>query len=164
MSSMDAPVASLGFQLEFPLGGELNSTRRLFVFVQTNRYAECSGRRAHDWTCRFSDDHGRDFELAPPESVEKGVDDAWIEVGARSFGDDIARFEERHRLSIGSIAGDGIVDVGYGDDARFERDVFTAGRMVARRVELVVVREHNRDDATPRAADRFEQRHPLADV
>ena len=80
----------------------------------------------------LSDDNGRDFELAAAERVKEGVDHAWIEVGARSLGDDVAGFEERHRLAIRTIAREGIVDVGDRDDPRLERDVFAAGRVISR--------------------------------
>src|SRR5262245_48167660 len=92
-----------------------------------------------------SDDDGGDFELPSPESVEERVDDTWIEVSARSFGNHIASFEQRHRLAIGAIAGDGVVDVGHRDDACFDRDILATGRVVAGRVEFVMVREHNRN-------------------
>jgi hypothetical protein len=50
MTSMDSPLASIGLELEFPLRRELNSPRRLFVFVRTNRDDQSCGRRAHDST------------------------------------------------------------------------------------------------------------------
>jgi len=50
MAPMDSTLASIRLELEFPLGRELNSARRLFVFVRTNRDEQRSGRRAHDTT------------------------------------------------------------------------------------------------------------------
>src|SRR5215510_7744984 len=105
MAPMDPTVAATGLELEFPLGCQLNSGRRLVVLVRFNREAKRCGRRAHETTCRFSDDDGGDFEFAAPESVEESIDDAWIEICARSLGDHVASFEERHRLAVRSIAG-----------------------------------------------------------
>ena len=74
------------------------------------------------------------------------------------------RVERRHRLAVWAIAGQRVVDVGHRDDPRLERDILAAQRVVAGAVELVVVREDDRQDAPQRAADRFEQFHASVDV
>src|SRR5712692_6050531 len=110
-----------------------------------------------DRDSRRRERRGPDLELAFAKGGLKGGDDDGIEFGFRSLDYDVAGIERRHRLAIRAIACQRVVDIGDRDDAGFQRNLLTARRMVAGPVELIVVREDDGDDATERAADRFQE-------
>jgi len=58
----------------------------------------------------------------------------------------------RHGFAIGTIAGERIVNVGDGDDASFERNVFAPGWVIAAAVEFVVMRKDDGQDLAQRPA------------
>lgn len=105
-----------------------------------------------------------DFQLSAAEGNTEGVDHDGVELAPGPLDDDVSRVERRHRLSVGSVARQGVVDIGNGDDTRLERNGFPARRVVAGAIEFVVVREDDRDDPAQRSTDGLQHVDTLRDM
>ena len=84
-------------------GDGLSGFRRK-QFERTHRRVTCHA---------VLDDDRRNLELALAEGFHERVHDVRIEVGSRSLDDDFLGVERRHRLAVGAVARQRVVDVGH---------------------------------------------------
>ena len=89
-------------------------------------------------------EHFGKFHLLIAKGSVKGLEDGGIKVFARSLQQDIAGLIRRHSFAVRPVTDQRIINIGNGDDSRFQGDVFAVRRVVARPVKLVVVRKDDR--------------------
>src|SRR6185369_4429876 len=91
------------------------------------------------------------LQLAEAEGGEERLHHDRIEVGAGTVFDDGLGVERRHRLAIGAIARQRVVDVGDGDDADFDWTVRVRGGLPVVAISIAVGQD-DRDYAPQRTA------------
>jgi hypothetical protein len=93
------------------------------------------------------------LHLTGGEGAVECPDDNRIELAPGTFHDDFFGFEWRRGFAVRTVAGERIVSISDGNDARLQWDVLSSSRMVSRTIEVVVVRKDDGKDSMERAAD-----------
>src|SRR6266568_928796 len=93
------------------------------------------------------DDQIGNFHLLFAEGADEGGDNVRVELATGSALEDLAGFVSGASLAIGAVASDGVVGIGHGEDASFERNLIAGAIAVSGAVEAVVVSKDDGENA-----------------